>query len=127
MTRPRLGTDRSPPVPKETTRRRDDRKSALDAVIDSIEREGGAFEGPRLIQQLVSGRPVAEPVWLTPAEAKVTYRQVWTVRTASGAEVQVLLTGHRRAGSSRRSWFGINLATKAEVRVVKVLKGSGIG
>ena len=49
------------------------------------------------------------------------------MKTASGAEVQVLTTSYRRAGSVKRAWFGLNLQTKAEVRVVKVLKGSGIG
>ena len=75
----------------------------------------------------VQARPAPEPVWLTPWEAGIKRREVWTAKTASGAEVQVLLTSHRRAGSVKRAWFGLSLRTKAEVRVVKVLEGSGIG
>lgn len=107
----------------------DQQRSALAAVVDRIEQEGGEFVGEQLVQQLLNpqARPAKEPVWLTPAEAGIKRREVWTAKTASGAEVQVLLTSFRRGGSSRRTWFGLSLKTKAEVRVVKVLEGSGIG
>lgn len=107
----------------------DQQRSALAAVVDRIEQEGGEFVGEQLVQQLLNpqARPAREPVWLTPREAGIKRREVWTAKTASGAEVQVLLTSHRRAGSVKRAWFGLSLRTKAEVRVVKVLEGSGIG
>ena len=107
----------------------DQQQSVLAAVVERIEQDGDAFVGEQLVQQLLNpqARPAPEPVWLTPAEAGIKRREVWTAKTASGVEVQVLLTSYRRGGSNRRTWFGLNLQTKAEVRVVKVLKGSGIG
>lgn len=107
----------------------DQQRSALAAVVDSIEKGGDAFVGEQLVQQLLNpqARPAPEPVWLTPREAGIKRREVWTAKTASGAEVQVLTTSYRRAGSVKRAWFGLSLRTKAEVRVVKVLEGSGIG
>lgn len=85
----------------------DQQRSALAAVVDRIEQEGGEFVGEQLVQQLLNpqARPAPEPVWLTPWEAG----------------------SYRRAGSVKRAWFGLSLRTKAEVRVVKVLEGSGIG
>lgn len=82
--------------------------------------------GPEFVASVVAQLvwPPGEPVWLTPTSASVTYRQIWIVRTAAGAEVQVVLTSRRRGGGGRYHWYGVNLVTGREVRVTKLLQGS---
>lgn len=65
--------------------------------------------------------PGPGPSWLSPGAAGVKYSEV--PRTASDKVALVHVSGHRRGGSSRRCWFGVDVLTGREVRIRSVLAG----
>lgn len=68
--------------------------------------------------------PKSTDAWEAPTAASLKHSEVRIVRTASHVIALVHVSSHRRRKSSnRRAWFGVDILTGREVRIVRVLMG----
>lgn len=99
----------------------DRERAVLQGALQQVQRQLAARKESREQEQ---EQERAKQVWLTPTQAKISYDQVWTVRTRSRQVCKARVSSYRRTNRGLKRWSGVNIDTGRTVSITKVLKGS---